>query len=572
MNRSWYVSDFETTSYSFYLKYNYTRVWLWATCDSDAKITKIGTDISEFIDYCRTLEGSIIYFHNLKFDGNFILDYLLNHGYEYKEDLKVRDGRGFTCLIGDQGEFYSIKVNFSKGHQIQFNDSLKLLPFKVETIAKDFKLPILKEHINYDDYSVTPKTIEYISHDVQVVAMGLKIAKENGIDKITVASSAFHNYTGMYEDDLINSAFPDLGTDFLTDWRTAYRGGRCQVNPYFKGKVVHNVYRYDVNSMYPWAMHECSLPYGDPIPIKERGKYKFELYNVNIGFKLKKGHLPSLLRKASIYSDDDSYYIETEGVENIRISSVDLDIVYRNYDVYYIEFVEMYGFLTTTSLFKNYIDKYYGLKCNSYGALRAVYKLLLNALYGKFGSNCEGSHKIPILKDGSISFINSGSEDMKHYYLPVAIAIVSWAHKLIDDLINECGIDNFIYCDTDSVHSLKQLDSRWIDQKALGKLKLEEIEEIAKYVRQKTYAFKGTKENNELDFYRRRDDAHIIDKENKIKIVCCGMPENINNETTYLYKDEIFNVFKEGFKADGKLMPMHVPGGVVLRETTFEIS
>ena len=76
MNRDWYVSDFETTSYDFYEKNGYTRVWLWATCDSNAIITKIGTDINEYIDsYCRTIEGSIIYFHNLKFDGNFIIDY-----------------------------------------------------------------------------------------------------------------------------------------------------------------------------------------------------------------------------------------------------------------------------------------------------------------------------------------------------------------------------------------------------------------------------------------------------------------------------------------------------------------
>ena len=37
------------------------------------------------------------------------------------------------------------------------------------------------------------------------------------------------------------------------------------------------------------------------------------------------------------------------------------------------------------------------------------------------------------------------------------------------------------------------------------------------------------------------------------------------------YKEDIFNVFKSGFKINGKLLPKQVRGGTVLYETTFEI-
>lgn len=547
----WYVADFETTNYEYYLQHGFTKVWLYAICDKDANITKWGDSIEDFISFIRTLYGKSIYFHNLKFDGSFIIDYLLNWNYEYSEDLK-NVSRGFSVLIGEMGEYYSITIKFSKGKQVHIYDSLKLLPFKVEKIAKDFGLPILKGHIDYGDYTINDTTLGYVFNDVRIMAMALSQIKANGMTKMTTASCAYSQYTSMKSNDFLSNAFPKLEDTLLEKFRDAYRGGRSQVNPVHQNKILNNVRRFDINSMYPYIMHDMELPYGEPIKITEPNTCRFEIYHIQTAFMLKSGHLPSLLKKGSLYSTDDTYYIDTDGIEDLWISNIDLELLFRNYDILFINYIELYGFKTSKLMFYDYIDKWYAQKQVDKGAKKAVDKFMLNCLYGKFGSNHKGYHKIPIYDDisGTFKLIKSEVEDMKHYYLPIAIAVTSYAHLLIDNAIHSTGLENFVYCDTDSVHTLGTLPDNMIDNVLLGKFKLEGIEEKSKYVRQKCYVYRD---------------------ENGITITCAGMPDNVKQAAITIHGDDLFKLFGTGFKMFGKLIPKRVKGGTVLYETTFEI-
>lgn len=190
-----------------------------------------------------------------------------------------------------------------------------------------------------------------------------------------------------------------------------------------------------------------------------------------------------------------------------------------------------------------------------------MYKLILNSLYGKFGSRPVGRNKIPALDEsGAITFSLSDEHDMGLYYLPVAIAIVSWAHKLIDDAITETGYQNFVYCDTDSVHTLGELPNEWVDSKELGKFKLEGIEEKAKYIRQKTY---------------------IYYQNGKWEMTCAGMPLSIKEYLINRYGDNIVDEFKVGLHVDMnsegiryedmKLRPVQVNGGTILKPVPFSL-
>ena len=548
---TWYVADFETTNYDYYLNNGCTRVWLWAVCDNNAEITKYGTDIETFIVYLKSLYGKSIYFHNLKFDGSFILDYLVNNGYEYYEDL-TKVNRGFSCLIGEMGEFYSMTIKFTRGKQVHLYDSLKLLPFKVSKIAKDFNLPIMKEHIDYSIYEVNEETLSYIFHDVKIIAMALAKIKEEGMTKMTTASCAYNQYSLLKGNDYLANNYPQLDDTLLENFRNAYRGGRSQVNPVYASKILHNVRRYDINSMYPYIMHDMELPYGAPIRLAQPNQCKFEIYHIQVSFTLKDLHLPTLLKKGHLYAGDDTYYIDTEGIEDIWISSIDLELLFRNYDVSFLEYKEIYGFRTSKLLFYDYVDKWYSQKQIDKGAKKVIDKLMLNSLYGKFGSKHKGYHKIPVFDEVNctIKYIKSPEEPMKHYYLPVAIAITSYAHLLIDNAIHTTGIENFVYCDTDSVHTLGTLPPEMVDNEKLGYFKLEDTEKTAKYVRQKCYVFDGSK---------------------GIEITCAGMPDNVKQAALTIYDKGIFNEFKTGFKMFGKLIPKRVKGGIVLYETTFEI-
>lgn len=127
----WYVADFETTTEKHYELYGLTEVWLYAISDDNGKIINWGSNIDLFMLYIKNLKDSIIYFHNLKFDGSFILTWLIENGFEYKDRLFKKDNKGYTCLISEEGQYYQITINFKKGVQVVIQDSLKLLPFQL---------------------------------------------------------------------------------------------------------------------------------------------------------------------------------------------------------------------------------------------------------------------------------------------------------------------------------------------------------------------------------------------------------------------------------------------------------
>lgn len=556
-NADWYIADFETTGENYYNEHGYTKVWLYAVANADSEIVNHGSSIEEFFEWCKTVNGATIYFHNLKFDGSFILSWLMLNGYKETDGLRIADKKGFETLIDSEGQYYMIKVNLARRTQVRFQDSLKVIPLKVRTMAKVFGLPIEKEVIDYDDYTIDDDRLRYVYNDVKIVAMAMRYFRDLGFTKMTIGSNAYNNFVESKK--RFQQIFPELDRDWLVEWREAYRGGRSQVNPAYASKVMTNVRRYDINSMYPYAMSRFPMPYGLPRKQDKPNQRNFELYKVEISFRLKKGHLPTLLKKALSFMAMQTYYIDTDGVEVLYISNIDLELVYRHYEVEYINFLEIWGFPTAKGIFTEWVDAFYDRKSNSTGGEKMVWKLVINNLYGKFGSKPKGSKKKPTLdQDGAIVYESTEEEDMKLYYLPVAIAITSYCHRLIDDAIMETGYDKFVYCDTDSVHTIGTLPDDWVDPKEIGKFKLEGIEEQSKYVRQKCYVYR---ENG------------------KYTITCAGMTDGIKEHLIDKYGDNIFREFDVGLvvspldvpRGSCKLRPRLVKGGTILVPVGFAL-
>src|SRR5699024_11284871 len=106
-NRSTWVSDFETTTDP-----DDCRVWAWAVCNvDDYDHIEIGNSIESFISWCSG-RNSVVYFHNLAFDGSFILDYILRDGFVHV-DGRPRSG-AFSTLISDTGKFYRSEEHTSE--------------------------------------------------------------------------------------------------------------------------------------------------------------------------------------------------------------------------------------------------------------------------------------------------------------------------------------------------------------------------------------------------------------------------------------------------------------------------
>ena len=162
-----FTADFETL-----VDLEETRVWAYALCQiGDTSNFIYGNNIEDFIKFCSNPKRNyILYFHNLKFDASFILNYLLRNGYTWIKDKKYKQDKTFTTLISSMGAFYSIEIYFNVGkkvNKVTIYDSFKILPFSVKKIAEDFHLPIKKGEIDYKkfrdkDYQLTQEEISYI--------------------------------------------------------------------------------------------------------------------------------------------------------------------------------------------------------------------------------------------------------------------------------------------------------------------------------------------------------------------------------------------------------------------------
>ncbi|MCR0248995.1 hypothetical protein MKA36_21095 [[Clostridium] innocuum] len=547
-----YVADFETTTNE-----NDCHVWAYGTCEvGNTDNTTIGQTIDDFMKWCST-ENKIVYFHNLKFDGEFIIHWLFNNGFKYS---KEKQEKTFSCVVSSMGQFYIIEVIFKTGNKKQekviFYDSLKKLPFPVRKIAEDFNLPIQKLEIDYneernDDHILTEQEIEYVLHDVKIVAMALQIQIEQNLTKITNGSDALNDFKRTISKKQFEKNFPILDIQTDKDIRQAYRGGFTYVNPKFQNKDIKNGIVFDVNSLYPSVMYDKPLPYG--LPLFFNGQYEHdEMYplfiqNFTCEFKVKKDYIPTIQLKNNLSFIPNEYITESKEQVNLVLTSVDLELFFEHYDVWNIEYINGWKFKQCVGIFKPYIDKWGKVKKENKGAIRQLAKLMLNSLYGKFGTNPDVTGKIPYLDDENVVKWKLGEKEMRDpIYIPMGVFITAWArHKTISTA--QLCFDRFIYADTDSLHlvgtDIPKAIEHIIDDKELGYWAHESTFTRARFIRQKTY---------------------IEEIDGKINVKCAGMPDTIKSRVTW-------DNFHKGFKSGGKLLPKRVKGGIILKETEFTL-
>ena len=167
-----------------------------------------------------------------KYDGEYIFSFLLENGFECIKDKKERKDKTFTTLISDTGQFYSIEIFFeckNKKHinKVTIYDSLKILNFSVDQIAKDFNLPIRKLKIDYllkreKDHILTDDEIDYIRNDVEIMARALQIMFDENLTKMTIGSDALNNYKQINKNFI--KYFPILPYEIDNDIRKSYKG------------------------------------------------------------------------------------------------------------------------------------------------------------------------------------------------------------------------------------------------------------------------------------------------------------------------------------------------------------
>lgn len=617
------MADFETTTIE-----EDCRVWAWglANIETPEDIT-FGNSISSFMKYVHDVPG-IYYFHNLKFDGNFIIYWLLTNDYTWSYNSKRLKAGEFSTMISDMGVWYTITLQLKPGPTgisgtVVFRDSSRLIPLRLSEIPKAFGLEEQKLDLDYVEFrevghELTEEEKMYLRNDVIIPAKAIKYMLDNNQTKLTCAANAMFDYKQRIGTKEFNRLFPALSYEVDRDIRQSYKGGWTFLNPFYKNKEIKEGSVYDINSMYPWAMKYCVLPYGKPV--KYNGGYEpnalYPLYvqHCQAAFRLKPGKYPSIQLKHTFYADNE--YLVTSysdsanpgGVVDLWLTSVDLQLFKDNYYLDFYKDIDGYMFMGKVGLFDEYIDYWYEVKTKSKAegnkGMETIAKRMLNSLYGKFGAKKVGKSKIPyydanedivkyktprtekdckdygiplppkvkeivrecsFLETGEMVFTERecevlqyeyGSEERQGGYIPVATFITSYCRDKIIRAAEKCGA-RFIYGDTDSLHiiGLEIPEGLDVDEFRLGAFKKESEFKRAKFIRQKTY-------------------MEILQKSGKeeMNLKAAGMPDKMKATVTE-------DMFVEGMIFDHsvneqiapKLSPKVVPGGVILVETTFQI-
>lgn len=241
----YYVADFETSS----TDETDDEVFVYATglmkVNDKRNILYYNNNIENFVKDLYKMETSttIIYFHNLSFDIEFLLNYLVNkqgfkqvvNSYEENEEglniksekRELKQSKTFEIIYAN-GTFYQVTLNlyydkFIDGKkektcmkQIIFKDSYKIASFPLVKIAKDFLgITIPKDGINHHfirrrNYLLNSEEMKYLYDDVKILKDFINLILIQGInvnsnykviiDKMTIASQSLNEFKHlMYE-------------------------------------------------------------------------------------------------------------------------------------------------------------------------------------------------------------------------------------------------------------------------------------------------------------------------------------------------------------------------------------
>lgn len=641
-----FVGDFETTVYEGQTS---TEVWASAVVELNTEYVQIFHSLPETFDYLSKLNNDIIiYYHNLKFDGSFWIDYFLRtlnleqafqkygeNDLDY-EPIRTVDmkNKTFKYSISDMGAWYSITVKWN-GHIIEIRDSLKLLPFSVRKIGKSFGTKHKKLDMEYTGFrfagcEITDEEKKYIANDVLVVKEALEIMFAQGHDKLTIGSCCLSEYKkieGKYDYEMF---FPNVasipldkeqfGSSTVDEYiRKSYKGGWCYLVKGKENQIKNNGTTADVNSLYPSMMSSESgnaYPVGKPtfwkgnrIPIEALAPNKYFFVRIRTRFYLKPNKLPFIQVKNSIlYESTEAletsdiknpktgkysrYYIDVDGkrkpaIVELTLTMTDYILLRDHYNLVDFEILDGCYFFSAVGIFDEYIERYKKIKIESTGALRELAKLFLNNLYGKLATNPRTASKYAVMKeDGNITFVTLTPQEKDPVYIPAGSAITSYARNFTIRAAqanyygkNERG---FIYADTDSIHCdilPEEIKGIKVHDKNFCCWKLESCWDVATFTRQKTYIEHVTHENLEpvAEPYYNVKCAGMPDKCKKLfeRSMAGDLPKPDEDltpeEREFLSVKRELSDFTIGLKVPGKLVPKRIKGGVLLRETSYEM-
>lgn len=467
--------------------------------------------IREFIDHIKENYPKYKGFaHNA---GNFDARHILN-----ELDSNEFLNKNKTCLV-KEGSILALYLQ----NNVTLVDSFQLLPRPLRVLAKEFKLEISKGDLPHDKITINTyknykkEAIIYCIKDSQILYDVLKhfqqtilshnISPVDPLSCLTLPQFAFQTFrTEKYYPEEWNLYKLDKHKyNFIA---SGYYGGKVDVFKTYAKSESQDIYYYDVNSLYPYAMLN-TMPEGEGVWLDGKDIELSDFFGfLEITIKAPDNLIIPILP----LRHNEALYFPKGTYTSIQFSE---EVRYAlNYGYEILSIKRGLSFNKRNNVFHKYVNEFYKLKENeakTKGALYFIVKLLLNALYGKFGMKPVESefrvidpidyHKyldfytiehmielkdailIRVKEDHSTNALKTPdflyrkkTEAPKVFNWSrnerspahVSAAIASYSRIVLDQCVRALGEENICYTDTDSVISLKQLPEEKINNSALG--------------------------------------------------------------------------------------------------------
>ena len=445
----------------------------------------------------------IVWVHNLAYEWQWLSGY-----YPFTNDeVFFRDVRKpIYCRMFDT---FELRCSY-----IQTNMSLSALCKQTGVKQKLSGQKYDYDKIRFPWTELTEFEQEYTTVDVESLVKAMKYRVSRGGDNLQTVPLTSTGYVRRECKEALKDQFLDLrelkpGEKEYRLLRKAFRGGNTHANRYYVNKIVDDVYSYDISSSYPTQQLTQLFPVKpfkwldiDHRTAQKRMERVMQFIGLgyavvatyqfkNIRLKNHREPIPyiSLSRCQAMGTDDyemilDNGRILEVGYMEISLTEIDLEIVLNQYEFDSVDVLECmvaqkdYLPASYRAVIQEYYNKKTALKGDDTEDGKYIYmksKNMLNAVYGM--SATDPVHQDIFYKDGDykVSSYEDFTQDELQKLLKNASFPYQWgvyttalARKQLQTAINLCG-DKIVYCDTDSVKTVGNIDIGILNDKLMKK-------------------------------------------------------------------------------------------------------
>lgn len=461
-------------------------MYLWSLCIDDRVIVgRTWTEFLRLIDWLVkvSLEKEcrhIIFVHNLSFEFQFLRSLLT---FSPEEVFIVKSRKILKAIYKGVIEFRCsyFLTNMSLS---EFTSKMKVSHVKMS--GEEFNYNIER----FPDTTLTTEELRYSIHDVLGLNEAIRVLLDSEGDSLLTLPLTSTGYVRRDAKEAMRHTPREYAARQLPDYhlytmlREGFRGGNTHANRFYVGQILENVYSADRSSSYPDVQCNCFFPVSPFTDIGECENSVFSrllehekaiIFRVAFsGIRLRDYYWGSpyipldKVRRPINWINDNGRIMEAEYLE-ITITDIDFRIIEEEYTWDGMNILDLswanYGPLPPALI--NVTIGYYRNKTELKGVEgeEIFYTKQKNKLNSIYGMCAQDPVKDAIIMD-RLEYKEKGGDPEElllstrySQFMPYqwGVWVTAHARYRLEEGIRLAG-DDFVYADTDSVKSLREID------------------------------------------------------------------------------------------------------------------